>query len=159
MQALGRDLKAFTRSEYTLAKTDVTAAGSGDATAINGSTIDLQGKPKAESVVFEIPLYADLDNAETLAVTGIVQESPNGSDWTTLVASATLATLTGDAVSGGSTETGIARLGANLNQALSTTRYIRCVITPDLSRSGIDTAVIGAGVAVFGGLQEVPQTS
>jgi hypothetical protein len=156
MEALGRDLKAFTRADYALDKTDVTAAGAGDNTAINGATIDLQSKPKAESVVFEIPCYGDLGNAETLTVTGKVQYSANGSDWTDVATAATLLTLTGDSVSGGSYERGVARIGFDLNKGA---RYVRVVITPDCSASGTDTAIIGAGVAIFGGLQEAPQTS
>ena len=158
MTSLGRDLKAHTRADYALDVTAVVAGspGGGDAQAITGETIDLQSKPKAESVVFEIPCYADLDNAKTLTVTGKIQYSANGSAWTDLAALATLLTLTGDSVSGGSVEVGVARIGAALNLL---DRYIRVMITPDLSAADTDTANIGAGVAVFGGLQEAPQTS
>lgn len=158
MTSLGRDLKAHTRADYAMDVTAIVAGspGSGDATDITGETIDLQGLPKAESVVFEIPCYADLDNAETLTVTGYIQYSAAGSTWTDFADAATLLTLTGDSVSGGSEETGVARIGADLNLL---DRYIRVIITPDLSADDTDTANIGAGVAVFGGLQEAPQTS
>jgi hypothetical protein len=156
--ALGRDLKAFTRADYALEATSVTAGspGAGDGVDITGETIDLQGKPKAESVVFEVPCTADLDNAETLIVQGHIEYSDDGSDWTDLDDAETILTLTGDSVSGGSVETGVARIGADLTLC---DRYIRVIINPNLSADDTDTATVGAGVAVFGGLQEAPQTS
>jgi len=152
MKALGRDIKAETYSAYALASTAVTAGGTGDDVEIVGSTLDRLALPKAESVVFEIPCKAILAATKTLVVTGKIQDSANGSDWTDLVASGTLLTLTGGA--GGSTEYGVARLGVDLSQAR---RYVHVCATPNLSATATDTAEIGAGIGELGGLQEQPQ--
>lgn len=152
MNALGRDIKAETKPVYALASTALTAAAGGDNTEIVGATLNLAALPKAESVVFEVPCKAILTATKTLIVTGKIQDSANGSDWADLVASATLLTLTGG--SGGSTEYGVARVGVDLNKAR---QYVRACATPDLSATATDTAVVGAGVAEFGGLQEMPQ--
>jgi len=152
MKALGRDIKAETYPLYALASTAVTAAGSGDGVEIEGAALNLASLPKAESVVFEVPCKAVLTATKTLVVAGKIQDSANGSSWADLVASATLLTLTG--AGGGSTEYGVARVGVDLNKAR---QYVRVCATPEMSATATDTAVIGAGVAEFGGLQEMPQ--
>jgi hypothetical protein len=145
MEALGRDIKALTYPVYALASTAVTAGGGGDAAEITGSTIDTMAQPKAESVVFEIPCVTTLTADKTLVVAGKIQDSANGSDWTDLVASATLLTLI-------ATGSGVARVGVDLNKAR---RYVRVMATPNLSHTSTDTAVVGAGIAEFGGLKEI----
>lgn len=151
MSSLGKDIKGDTISKFALVSTSATAGGSGDATEIDGASIDTTAlSAKVQSVVFEIPCRAVLGAANTLVVIGNLQDSANGSDWTDITDSATLLTLTGG--SGGSTETGTARMGYDLTKAR---RYVRCQVTPDLNRANTDTAVIGAGVAVFGGLQAI----
>jgi hypothetical protein len=152
MKALGRDIKAETYPVYALASTAVTAGGGGDNVEIVGATLNLANLPKAESVVFEVPCKAVLAATKTLVVVGKIQDSANGSDWADLVASATLLTLTGGG--GGSTEYGVARVGVDLNKAR---QYVRASATPNLSATATDTADVGAGLAEFGGLQEMPQ--
>lgn len=144
-----RDIKAYTQSVFALTSTSVTAAGSGDATEINGASIEIAALSKRpSSVVFEIPCRAVLTATKTLTVIGNLQESEDGSAWTDIPGtSATLLTLTGEA--GGSTETGTARMGCDVVRKDIT--HIRCQVTPDLNNTATDTAVIGAGVAVFGG--------
>jgi hypothetical protein len=152
MKALGRDIKAETYPAYALASTALTAGGGGDNVEIEGSALNLANLPKAESVVFELPCKAVLAETKTLVVTGKIQDSANGSTWADLVASAALLTLTGG--TGGSTEYGVARVGVDVNKAR---QYVRVCATPNLSATATDTAVVGAGVAEFGGLQEMPQ--
>lgn len=144
-----RNIKAFTQSKFALVSTSITAAGAGDATEIDGVSIEIAAMTKRpSSVVFEIPCRAVLAATKTLVVIGNLQESEDGSVWTDIPGtSATLLTLTGD--TGGSTETGTARMGCDVVRKDIT--HIRCQVTPDLNNTATDTAVIGAGVAVFGG--------
>lgn len=151
MKSHGKDLKGETLSRFARAATVViTAAGAGDNTELVGSSINVAAiatRPPA-SVVFEIPVTATLGATQTCIVTGLIEKSVDGSAWLTLVPSATLLTLVGAA--GGSTETGVARIGADLIQ--TGTNFIRFKATPDLNRADTDTMQVGAAVAVFGGL-------
>lgn len=145
--SVGRDLKGETTSLYALDETNATAAGSGDNTAAPGVNIDTRTLADPASVVFEVWARATLAAAATLTITGKVEHSVTGSgDWADLVTASSLLVLTGG--SGGTTEKGVARLGADLRQA---NRYIRVNVTPDLSAGSTDTATLTA-VAVFGGL-------
>ena len=149
MGARGEDLKAETLSAFALASTAVTAGGSGDNTEVVGVTIDIGSlAERPNSVSFEVPFVATLAATQTGVVTGLIQQSVDGTTWTTLVASATLLTLTGP--SGGGTVRGVARIGSSLLK--KDCNYIRVKATPNLSAANTDTAVLGAGVAVFGGL-------
>lgn len=149
MRAHGKDIQAETLSRFARAATVViTAAGAGDATELVGTSLDVRLLPhRPSSVVFEIPVTATLGAAQTCIVTGLIEKSVNGSDWLVMRATATLLTLTGG--SGGTTETGVARVGADLIE--SNANFIRFKATPDLNRAGTDTMQVGAAVAVFGG--------
>lgn len=149
MLGLGRNIKVLLKAVYALASTAITAASTGDATTVNGSAIDTT-LYEAESISFEIPCKATLTNAQTFTVKGTIEHSStSNSGFTAVVAEATLLTLT----STGATEYGVARAGVDLNKCL---KYVRVTAYPDLSHTGTDTATMGAGVAVFGGLQELP---
>ncbi len=150
MQSHGKDLKGQTISVFAEASSSATAGGSGDATLVTGDAIDIQAlSTRPASVLFEIPVTATLADTESITVTGLIEKSADNSTWETLVASATLLTLTSD---GGTTETGTARVGADIVE--SDCRYVRVKYTPDLSASGTDTAALGATVAIFGGLDK-----
>ena len=150
MHSHGKDLKGLTLSKFArVATAEITAAGSGDNTEITGDSIDLEAlDARPASVCVEIPVRATLAAGATCVVTGKLEKSADGSTWSDLTTSGNLLTLTG--ASGGSTEKGVARLGADLIQ--SGCRYIRSKVTPNLSASGTDTMLVGAQVAVFGGL-------
>lgn len=152
MKAHGKDIKGETLSVFARASTGaITAAGAGDNTEITGSSINIASLAhRPSSVVFEIPVTATLAATQTCVVTGLIEKSVDGSTWTTMVASATLLTLTGP--SGGATVTGVARVGGDLIQ--SNANFIRFKATPNLSASGTDTMNVGAAVAVFGGLHD-----
>ncbi len=144
-----RDLKGETTSLYALDETNATAGGTGDATAANGITLDLTAIADPASVVFEVWARATLADTKSLTVAAKIEHAVTGSgDWADYVASSTILTLTS---SGGSTEKGVGRIGADLRQA---NRYIRVTVTPDLSATGTDTATLTA-VAVFGGLARI----
>ncbi len=148
-----KDVRSSLLAVFALASTSLTAGGSGDATEVVGSSINLQTLPKRPtSVVFDIPCRAVLGATNTLVVVGKIEQSVDGSTWTDVTASATLLTLTGGA--GGTTESGVARVGADLVRA--NCNFVRVRATPDLNRANTDTAVMGAGVAEFGGLDEEP---
>lgn len=152
LQSHGKDLKGQTSAKFAgVASASITAAGAGDNTEITGDSIDLTTlSARPSSVSVEIPVKATLAATETCVVAGLLEKSADGSSWSTLLATATLLTLTG--ASGGSTEKGVARLGSDLIN--SDCRYIRYKATPNLSASGTDTMQVGAAVALFGGLQK-----
>jgi hypothetical protein len=143
MQSHGKDIKGRTISRACLAGS-LTAAGTGDATLITGSTIDIGALgARPASVVFEILGRAVLTATKTLTIAALIESSVDGSTWTTLVDSATVLTLTS---AGGGTEIGVGRIGVDLIQA--NVNYIRLKATPDLNHTGTDTAIV-SGVAVF----------
>jgi hypothetical protein len=147
MQSHGKDLKGQTLSRAALAGRLV-AGGTGDNTEIVGSPINISALPnRPASVVFEIIGRGVLAATATLAIAAEVEYSADGSTWADLVATSTVLTLTGG--SGGTTELGVARIGADLIQA--DVNFIRLKATPNLSAANTDTAEIAA-VAVFGGL-------
>ena len=155
MDAFGCDIASQILLKHALAETNATAAGSGDATLITGSTLDLTAlAQRPRSVCFAIPCEATLAATKTLVVTGSIETSADGSNWDVEVATATLLTLTGQ--TGGSTEKGFAKVGCTL--AKKDVKYVRVKATPDLNASGTDTAKIGAGVAIFGGLDSYPSS-
>lgn len=149
MKSHGKDLKGETLSVFARAATAViTAAATGDNTEITGDSINIQTlSARPSSVVFEIPVTATLGATQTCIVTGLIEKSADGSDWSTMLASATVLTLVGGG--GGTTEKGVARLGADLIE--SDANYIRFKATPDLNRANTDTMQVGGAVAVFGG--------
>jgi hypothetical protein len=152
MYSLGKDISAELTARFALTSTSVTAAGAGDATEVDGATIDTLGLPgEPSSVVFYIPVRAVLADTKTGVLTANLQDSANGSSWADITTPAVVLTLLGK--TGGTTETGIAKLGFDLTKAR---RYIRIQVTPDLNATSTDTAVVGGGLAVFGGLNEVP---
>lgn len=128
----------------------ITAAGTGDNTAVTGKTIDRLGY---DSCVFTIAFLAALTEAKTLTIAAEYQESADNSTWDTAVAlqAATLA-ATGD--TGGSNEYGEVEFDLSLR---SKKRYIRLNFTPDLTHTGTDTAIV-VGTVQLGGKTELPAT-
>ena len=153
MFALERNVVAETTPiAFALTPTSATAGGSGDNTAANGKSIDVTGfeAGRVESVAFLIGATATLAATKTLTVTAKIQTSDDGSTWTDAKAAATVLALTG--ATGGSTETGVGKIGVSLEYC---GKYVRVVATPDLSASGTDTASI-FGTAIFGGAYKKP---
>ncbi len=133
----------------------VTAAGTGDNTAVTGTSIDrfYSGTTLASSALVVINYLAALDTDETISFTVTLQDSDDNSTWNTAVAlgAKTVAhTGTGTNHSGVQEASGsnaISALAVNLE---SYGRYVRFNVTPDLSRAGTDTAVWGC-VAILSG--------
>ena len=142
MSSLNKDLKAETLVAHALAFTSATAAGTGDATEVNGVTLDTNAlSSRANSVLFIVDAVAALTADKTLIVTANLQDSADGTNWTDITTPAAILTLTASG-------SGVGTLGYDLSTAR---RYVRIQATPDLSHTGTDTATI-SGVAVFGGL-------
>ncbi len=148
-----KDVKSQILTAFALASTSLTAGGSGDATAVTGATIDLTALTRrASSVSFEIPCRAVLAAGKKLTVQAKIQYSSDGTNWNDLAAYATVLTLLDSG--SGSTMTGVARIGCDLLQ--DGYNYVRVLATPDLDASSTDTAVMGAGTAVFYSAEQIP---
>lgn len=134
----------------------LTAAGSGDNTEADGAYADRYDSASgiAKSAKLVIGYRAVLAAGETLSIAANIQDDADGAgagtDYGDAYASAVVAT--GD--SGGSTEQGVIELDFDLGSA---ERYVRSQITPDLSASGTDTAVVWA-MWVFFGADKAPMT-
>lgn len=141
---------ALIKPIYAAGPTNLTAAGSGDNTLVNGSTIDLtaNGYPLSASAAFT--WKAVLTSAQTLSLSYAVQHSTDSSTWTNLSAAANGVISTGG--SGGTTNTGCTELEVNLAGAH---QYVRVAYTPDLSHTGTDTANVMATL-ILGGQPTLP---
>jgi SOS-response transcriptional repressor LexA len=91
MSSMGKDLKSITVAAHALAFTNATAAGSGDATEVDGVSLDTTASAYngANSVLFAVNARATLTAAQTLTVTAdsddtvrIVGSVTAGSGWT-----------------------------------------------------------------------------
>ncbi len=152
MTVQNRNIGALIKTVRAIANTALTAAGSGDNTAVTGAIIDraLIGSPLTG--VLAIPYTATLAEGETLTLTYTVAEGAESdlSDAATLKTAAVVVATGG---AGGSTETGCLEVDLNLSAA---GRYVRANVTPDLSASGTDTAAI-SGVIITAGADRGPQ--
>jgi hypothetical protein len=157
MSSLGKNIAGEIGALYAAASTAVTAGGSGDATEVTGVTINtasLQTAPAIygkdfNSIAFVIAGTTTLADTKALSVTALIEDSANGSSWATLVASATIVSITAS----GATTTGFAgKIGCDLTAAR---QYVRVKFTPNLTNTATDTATV-FGVAVLGGGTELP---
>jgi len=131
----------------------ITAGGTGDATEVNGVTIDRNAltQGRGQSAVLAILVKATMASAATTAiVTANFQDSANDSDWTDY-GTALGATTTHSAAGGALTaSSAVAKLSVNLASAR---RYIRAQVMCDLSASGTDTALISSVIIIAGQAQ------
>jgi len=131
----------------------ITAAGTGDNTAVTGATIDRASYGMAQSAEVGVLWLAALQATETLDLAVEYQTSADGSTWDTAVALQASATVaTGD--TGGSNESGITKFSLNMS---GLKRYVRVNFTPDLSASGTDTAIL-MSLWALGGADTLPIT-
>ena len=146
---LGGETKAFLGGYPVNSSnpTVITAAGTGDATAVTGQSID---RLDYDSAVLVIGWVAALADTKSLKLAVEYQESSDNSSWDTAVAlqaSAAVATS-----SGGTVEKGVTVFDLPLK---ARKRYIRFNFTPDLTASGTDTASLMA-IAFLGGKRVTP---
>lgn len=135
------------------AVSSATAAGTGDATEVNGAYIDRQG---FSSLKVLISYSAVLAATKTLSIAANLQDATSSAgagvaDFGAAMASTVVAT----GATGGSTETGVVELDFDISGA---DQFVRVQYTPDLSNTGTDTASLAA-VYVLGGAQVQPVTA
>lgn len=150
MNLISKANTAFQRSVFC-GTVFATAAGTGDATAVTGATIDtrvtiangggqgVEAYAKAGAVKFILGGITTLTAAKTLSIAAEYQTSDDGSTWNTavpLLASTVVRT-------GAVTATAITNLEYDLSLE-SLPRYIRFNFTPDLSHTSTDTATLSA---------------
>jgi hypothetical protein len=123
-----------------------TAAGTGDATAVTGATIDRQGFGSAKVVVCWL---TTLTAAKTLSLAVAYQDSADGSSWNTAVALQAATVMATGELTASKDE-----VEFNLDMS-GLQRYVRINFTPDLSHTGTDTAVVAATI-ILGGADELP---
>ena len=127
----------------------ITAAGTGDNTAVTGQTINTL-TDRGDSMVFIVHGHASLTATKVLTVAAELQESSDGSTWDTaesLYRATTVVSGTGENY--GVKETHVKLKGRK--------QYIRFNFTPDLDAGATDTAVV-LGVAVMAGSKKLPVT-
>jgi hypothetical protein len=137
----------------------ITAAAGNDGQAVNGLIIDREalGYNLAMGGKLCIGYVATINTAEKLTAAVKIQHgsASNGSDMADYVDSYGHGALaSADVMLGAQTAApGVLEIDVALDGAK---RYIRCVTTFDLSRTGTDTVAV-SGMWVFGGLQALPQ--
>lgn len=150
MSANQRDLGSYVKFAPGGA-VDATAAGAGDATKITGDAIDrLAAGGPFESAVVHINWRTSLTAAKTLSLALEVQESADNSNWDTAVAlfAATVVATGEQTALDGVTE-------YDDVDFYTRKRYVRYNVTPDLSHTATDTAIVAYG-AVLGGAAKTP---
>jgi hypothetical protein len=148
-----RDIGSLVTVQRAIANTSLTAAGTGDNTAVVGAIHDRAAIGSPQSAVLAIPFTATLAATATLTISGTVEhaEAANMSGAATLQTISATVVATGPA--GGGTVTGCLEVSVPL---MGARRHLRANITPDLSAGGTDTAAV-SGVFVFGGATRLPQ--
>lgn len=134
----------------------VTAGGTGDNTAVTGTTIDRLDPATgalAGSVKLSLLWTTTLAAAATLSLKTIsISHSPDGSTWTTGFATFADPGVVATGPAGGGTVTGVTSVGYDLTGAY---RFIRLLWMPDLSAANTDTATIW-GAAIKAGFDRLP---
>lgn len=164
MPSNGHDLASTIGIVVAAPKATATAGGTGDATLVHGTAIDVtalnppagssasEGNCRYESVCFALAGTATLADTKALNLTASIETcaaSGFGSGVVTLVATAAVIGYTS---AGGGTYQLVGKIGCSLENAL---QYIRVSFTPDLTASGTDVSDIQA-LAIFGGAGETP---
>jgi hypothetical protein len=149
-----KNIGAFIKVLRAFANTSVTAAGSGDNTAITGAILDRQANGNAQSAVVAIPYLITLASAETFTLKNVLVEHGDASNLSDVATFATLEDSTGSVIATG-VKTAVSDCKSYSVNLAGAKRYIRVKATPDLSASGTDTAAI-SGVVVFGGQDSLP---
>ena len=125
---------------------NATAGGSGDATEVDGATVNRDTYGMPESALLKIQWITSLTADKTLAFTITLQDSADGSTWADVTVS--------DFASAITVKTGALTTDEDFHLSklkLSGLRqYVRAQVTPDLSHTSTDTA-IGNFCFVLGG--------
>ena len=149
-----RNIGAMVSVKRATTAVALTAAGSGDATAVTGITIDRFTLNMPMSLVATSVGEATLSSGATLSLLTDIKHSDDDTTYTSLTSEASTVIVTG--ASGGSVASGFSHsVSVNLSSAK---RYVKICPTPDLSAAGTDTAVLRV-VAVLGGENPLPATT
>jgi hypothetical protein len=120
----------------------LTAAGTGDNTAVTGQSVDLIDY---DGIKVVLGYKAALTDAKSLKLAVEYQESADDSSWDTAVAlQASTIAVTSD---GGTTEYGTVEFDLDASKLK---RYVRVNFTPDLDAAGTDTALVSC-IVIKGG--------
>ncbi len=146
--ALVKNVGAWLKSAYAADSTSLTAAGTGDNTAVTGATVDRSayGQPMSASVIYACKATLSASQKLTLAYKVQHGSASNGSDMADFAVGSTGATVL--------TATGTTTVKQDVDLT-GAKRYIRIYFTPDLDASGTDAAVIQSAW-VFGPTAELP---
>lgn len=146
------DIAALGSVKNLSAPASATAGGTGNTTATIGHSIDRFGflGSIAGCAAFALLWEATLTAGATLTLAYVVQQSPDGTNWSDY-ASGSSVVATGNST--GSAQYGAFEIGVDLHSA---GRYVRLNSTPTLSASTGDTANTQA-TGFFAGFDHLPQ--
>ena len=151
LRTLQTDISSVIAARVASAITSIVAGGAGDNTAISGLSIDRLSLGMPGSARLSVHFTATVANAATLSILALkVQDSADGATWTDYK----IFTAPGVVATGG----GAGPITSGTHVALvltSARRFIRVVLTPDLSAANTDTAIV-CPVLVFGGFDRLP---
>lgn len=163
MGALDRSMAAQMVLKACLAETNLTAAGTGDATEVDGISLDIRASnlgTRAECAVFTFWVRAANTATKVVAISNTLQYSVDGSTWVDITKANGCGVDAADIALGSDAGTGtvytVLKHNLDLTRIPTTAVYIRCQTTPDSSASGTDTATV-TGTVIFMGLQQTPQ--
>ena len=117
-----------------------TAGGAGDVTEIDGAAVNRNSYNMPESGWILVQYKTTLGASETLALTVKIQESADGSTWDTAVVLANAVTVKTGALTDSEDHYLVKVKLSDRKQ------YIRAQVTPDLSASSTDTAIVAFNV-------------
>lgn len=149
------NVAAFLKAALASAFTSLTAAGTGDNTAVTGATVDRHHPSTgslAGSAQFVIAWSAVLAATKTLSLKAVkIEHSADGTNWSDYTTAADIGVVaTGP--TGGGTVSGVSTLPIDLSSAK---QFVRIDFTPDLSATGTDTANAVA-TATLSGFDRLP---
>jgi len=149
----GRDIGEEILAKNAILGTAVLAAGTGDATEINGSTINRAALGSLfSSCKLAVHGNTTLASGATLTITANMQDSADGATWAdygTAFATTTVKDAAGGAL------TAVVFEAFLDNDLRGARQYIRAQVTPNLSAGATDTAMVQATL-ILGGPEEYP---
>jgi len=146
MTPLISDIGAYFTAQHAAYKIDIVAGSSTDNVEVTTAVVDRLGYGSGSLI---ISFNATLASTETISFTVKEQESADNSTWDT---AATIQSATVAATGTSGVKTGVVKLDLDYT---SKKRYIKYLITADLSASATDTADWHA-ISIIGGADELP---
>jgi hypothetical protein len=150
---LGTNVGAYITPRFALDRSAFGAGQGGNPGNLNGETFQrTTRRPLHVSGQLQLGIDATLASGNTLAIFAKLQHSDNGSSWTDVPLQSGVSTIT--ALNTGAAQKLAVSLDVNL---IGVKDYMRCVVSPTLSASGVDTGEI-FGIWALGGGETVPPT-